>query len=438
MKTRSATFLTFTLLVTAAAVSTVAFADAGVFTGNGQNLHQISSKKVQLVSIDVTIVPARGRFLFDGTVPGMDQIGFDCRFVLKSLSDKEEKVQIGFPVDSQFARSDRNRSPAISAKESHEWVSEYSFMARDEKRTYDVEFVRRKPQKGSGEFSELFTWNMSFSPRETRTLTVQYRMPMTMGLTSTRKNENLDYALDEPIEQELLNIAMEEVVGYITSTGSSWAGRVDTATFTIITRPFERYLDVRGVGEEPPTEDNAKQDEETIRYRKAFPVRHPWWFRKLSPDGWTKVDNGIQWRYKDYKPQDPLVVSYFMTEFPRRPEEASSFVDQFLENASDTATAVASRQRLKQALATNTDKGPEPGPARQRVVELQRLKQLLLATWGKEPEDELVKRHVAGQLWYEPDKEFSIDKLDAGRKAILDQIDVRIEKEKGTQSLPRN
>ena len=257
---------------------------------------------------------------------------------------------------------------------------------------------------------------------------------MTMGLTSTRKDENRSYLPIEPLDQELLNIGMEEVVGYITSTGSSWLGKVEAASFTVITGPFERYLDVRGVGEEPPTAESAKPDEEAMRFRKAFPVRHPWWFRKISPDGWTKVENGIQWRYKDYKPQDAIVVSYFMTQFPRLPEEASSFVDQFLENLSDTATAVAGRQQPKQAQA-----GKEPGPslAQQRVVELQRLKQLLRATWGKEPEDELVKGHVAGQLWYEPRKDFTMDNLNKTQKAVLHEVDVRIEKEKA-QTSPKN
>jgi hypothetical protein len=60
-------------LLALSAFGTVALPDAGVFTGNGQNLHQISTKDVQLVSIEVTIVPGRGRFLFDGTVPGMDR-----------------------------------------------------------------------------------------------------------------------------------------------------------------------------------------------------------------------------------------------------------------------------------------------------------------------------------------------------------------------------
>src|SRR5215472_1508327 len=114
--------------------SVPAFTDVGVFAGNGQNLHQISAKNVRLVSIEVTIVPGRGHFLFDGSVQGMDQTDFYCIFVLKNLSKKREKVQVGFPMDSQFAKHQRNDSQVISSKESGDWVSAYSFIASDEKR----------------------------------------------------------------------------------------------------------------------------------------------------------------------------------------------------------------------------------------------------------------------------------------------------------------
>jgi hypothetical protein len=298
----------------------------------------------------------------------------------------------------------------ISPKESKEWVSEYSFIARDEASTYHVEFVRRKPKEGPGEFTELFTWNMSFAPLETRTLAVQYRIPMTMGLISTRKDDNTHRLPAGPLEQELLNIGMEEVVGYITSTGSSWAGNVESAKFTVITEPFERYLDVRGMGEEPQGDNDEKQDEDAARDREAFPVRHPWWFRTISPAGWKAVDRGVQWTYKDYKPKDSIVICYYMTEFPRLPEEVSPFVDQFLKNLS----------------------------AADPAVDLGRLKQLLLATYGKEPEDEVVKQHVSGQLWYQPHKEFRMESLSKTQKAMLDQLDVRIAKAQGTQNPPKN
>jgi hypothetical protein len=87
---------------------------------------------------------------------------FYCTFVLKSLSAKVEEVQIGFPVDSQFAGYSRNKSPLISAKESDKWVSDYSFIARET--TYHVSFVRRKKEAAS-EVGELFTWEMNSHQR---------------------------------------------------------------------------------------------------------------------------------------------------------------------------------------------------------------------------------------------------------------------------------
>jgi hypothetical protein len=92
----------------------------------------------------------------------------------------------------------------------------------------------------------------------------------------------------------LLVAAQLEMAGYVTSTGSSWAGNVETARFTVLTEPFERYLNHRGWTE---------QDANPI-----FPVRYPWWFRQVTPTGWQAVKGGVQWSYKDFKPKDPITI----------------------------------------------------------------------------------------------------------------------------------
>jgi len=395
-----------------------AMADAGVFTGNGQDLRQITSRSVQLVSIDVAIIPGRGRFLYDGTVPGMDQADYNCTFVLRSLSDKAEDIQVGFPVDSEFARQTGKESSGISPKESKEWVLEYSFIARDDKTTYHVEFVRRKRSGNPGDFGEVFVWNMHFAPKETRTLTVQYRIPISTGLVSTRKDEMATHPYSGPLDEELVNIADLEEVGYITSTGSSWAGNVERATFTVITEPYEQYLNVRGWFESPEAGMTPEQAAEFNKSKSSFeafmtpdkaaefdrskpifPVKHSWWFREISPAGWKNVDHGVQWSYKDYKPKDAIQLQYYITELPRFPEELDPFVDQFLKHL---------------------------GSSKSGAAELNRLKQLLLATYGKEPEDSVVKQHAAGQLWYEPRKDFTMASLSKTQKAVLKKLDERI------------
>jgi hypothetical protein len=327
MKTNTAVLpivlvLSFLILGT----SSPAAADAGVFTGNGQNLRQISSKSIQLVSIDVSIIPGRGPFLFDGTVPGMDEVHYECAFVLHNLTDKPEEVQVGFPVDSQFAKESE---PASSKESAHDWILNYGFIALDETTTYKVEFVSRKPSKDAGEFGAVFVWKMNFAPRESRTLKVSYHIPMSMGLVSTGRDEQAIKSSRPTgvLAQELVVLAQMEMVGYITSTGSSWSGNVESATFTVYSKPFERYFERRGITEEN-TADLPTEDAE--RFKSSFPVQHPWWFRQITPAGWNEVKGGVQWQYKDFKPKDPIEIRYYMTQLPIRPEEVGPFLEQAL------------------------------------------------------------------------------------------------------------
>jgi hypothetical protein len=139
----------------------------------------------------------------------MDQAEYECKFVLKNLSDKQEEVQVGFPVDSQFARDSEPDSPKVSAN----WVLEYGFIARDERTTYHVEFVHRKPKPDPGEFASVFVWKMTFAPKQSRTLSVQSRIPMSMGLASTKKEDTVAPPLDQALEQELLEIGQLEIAG---------------------------------------------------------------------------------------------------------------------------------------------------------------------------------------------------------------------------------
>ncbi len=384
--------ITLILLSVVLGTASQAIADAGVFTGNGQNLHQITSKTVQLVGIDVSIILGRGPFLFNGSVPGMDRAEYECTFVLQNLSDKEEEIQVGFPVDSEFAR----QNEPDSSQESKNWIFDYAFIARDEKTTYHVEFVHRKPQNGPREFGSIFTWHMRFAPKENKTLTVQYQIPMSMGLVDTLKDPSTAGAGTGAFSQELLDIAQLEMAGYITSTGSSWAGNVESAKFTVITEPFERYLGRRGITEEELTDMNH---EEASRFESSFPVRHPWWFREIKPEGWQAVKGGVQWLHKDFKPKDPIEVRYYMTQIPQLSQEVDPFLDSFLKGL---------------------------GPNESAATELRRLKQIVLATYGKVPEDETVKAFASQQLWYAPRKDFSMAGLTEAEKAVLKKIDARI------------
>jgi hypothetical protein len=139
--------------------------------------------------------------------------------------------------------------------------------------------------------------------------------------------------------------------------------------------------------------------EQVSQFEPSFPVHHPWWFREIKPGGWQAVKGGVQWRHKDFKPKDPIEVRYYMTQIPRLPEEADGFVDRFLKGL---------------------------GPNESATIQLGRLKQLVLATYGKEPEDNVVQEFASQQLWYAPRKDFSLAGLSEEEQAVLKKIDMRI------------
>jgi hypothetical protein len=349
-----------------------------------------------MVSIDVTIVLGRGAFLFDGTVPGLDEVRYECKFVLQNLTNKAEEVEVGFPVDSQFARE---AEPKPSTESNLNWVLEYGFLALDEKATYRVEFVRRKRGTGANDFGAIFLWKMKFAPRETKTLRVHYHIPMSMGLVTTERDEKAQSsARTEAFSQELLVIAELELAGYITSTGSSWAGNVERATFTAYTQPFEKYINRRGITEE------SKSDvtwEDAARLESSFPVQHPWWFREIKPAGWKAIKDGVQWEYRNFKPKEPITIAYYQTQLPRNPEEVDSFIDRFLKSAPSADSVVA---------------------------ELTKIKELFLATYGKEPDDPAVRAFASEQRWYAPRKTFSMHELQPEQQAVLESLSRRIAK----------
>jgi hypothetical protein len=313
---------------------------------------------------------------------------------LRNLTDQAEEVLVGFPIDSRLTFLKKQ------GRDDQDWVLDYGFIARDEKATYHVSFVPGEYQKNPlGRVPEsarnTFTWKMNFAAKETRTLKVRYHMPMSMTAASTRKDQIFDKRFWKLEQGDL------EWAGYVTETGSSWAGNVEKATFTVLTDAYERYLTVRGFEDEPFPDYAAKTKEE-------FPVQHPQWFRQITPDGSKPIKGGVRWEYQDFKPKDPIEVRYYITQLPRLPQEVDPFVDRFL-------------AKLHEVEAKRHETG-KPASA-----DLETVKQILLATYGQEPQDDAAKAFAKEQIWYAPQKGFSIDSLTAEQKAVLKEMDRRIE-----------
>lgn len=388
-----------TLVVTVQALS--ASGDVGVFAGTGQSLQQITTADIQLFSIDVKILLVRGRFLFDGTVPGLDQAEYDCKFVLRNLTDEACEVRAGFPIDSGLAHPTEAENVAAT-----DWVSEYSFIAREAESTYHPK-VGWWRNKRSGESKALFNWTMKFEPKQTKELKVQYRLSMSESIVRTSKRgfDPDDQAkIGNPwLESSLLAGSLVEFAGYTTETGSSGAGNVERATFRIVAAPFERYLNHRPLIECLPPgvpDDDEFESAADKASMRALMTRHVWWYREIKPSGWRADEGGVQWDYKDFKPSDPIEIRYYKTFVPRVPGEIDAWIDDLCKLESDQEMT------------------PE---------DLALIKQVVLAMYGQEPKDDLARKFAEDQVWYHPRKSFSLLSLTPDQQAILNVIDRRIE-----------
>ena len=97
--------------------------------------------------------------------------------------------------------------------------------------------------------------------------------------------------------------------------------------------------------------------------------------------------------------KDAIEISYYVTQVPSLPEEVDPFLDRFLAGL---------------------------GPNELAATELGHMKEIVLAIYGKEPTEVIVKNFVSQQLWYAPKGDFSAAGFTEAQKVVLNKIDERI------------
>ena len=406
-----------------ALASSVAIANTGVFEGSGHTIKLVRSEDIQLRSEKVTIIPGRGRFLFNGSIA--DHVDYECKFVLQNLSKKPVTIQAGFPLTSQFLKN----ADDAKADDATALVIKYKFIVRDNERTYHVRFVPHDRDKSLG---AIFLWDMTFQGDEVRELNVAYEIPMAMALGDTAKDREISYAKDW---YWILTGCVYEGFEYVTVTGQSWAGPIESAKFELHVEGFEQYLNDRFVIERPPytaeqlaeidkerrqnvaaIEEAIKNGEikggpaklrELIKAAKEPPfdwhVKDRLIHRQVLPEGWKTEDDVITWNFKNYRPREPIRVAYSLTLFPKNPKDVPSFV--------------------KLTLGSNPSKD-----------DLRDLREIYLAWYGIPPKSESVRKFVSNQQWYAPKDGMTVDKLTNEQRAVVSAIEQPAVAKKDTAS----
>ncbi len=277
------------------------FANAGVFSGNGQTLELTSEQQVQMVSEEITITPGRGPNLFDGGTAGADRVDFRCLFTLKNLTAETVTAQVGFPLDAEDSLHN-----STAPRTTSELIAAYRFIAQDEQGVHNVTYT---PGDRHKKLRHLFLWTMTFTPGEEKKLRIDYTMPISMGLVEVVKaSRSTPYAKTWYSE---LEGALVEEFGYVTITGASWAGTIKKAEFTVDAGRFDDYLTHRPLVE---TNDPVTK----ARALRKIPVEHPTLFRLYSPEGWqTDSQGNHRLVHTDYVPAENLRFRYYLLLFPR-------------------------------------------------------------------------------------------------------------------------
>ncbi len=292
--------------------SQFAVANVGVFTGTGHSIELASTDQIKMVKEEVTIIPGRGRFQFNGGVPGMDRVEYDCKFELKNLTDKPTKIQVGFPLNSQFLKPSNNQDQKVE-----DLVAQYRFIVQEDQLIHSV---RYSPGDRGKKLKNLFLWDLEFKAGETKNVRVSYSMSISMTLASSRKDQSM-----EPYAQEWLEVfetCLLEFFGYVTETGQSWSGPIDEATFRVYTKGFDDYLLDRPAME-------GVTDEERDEYLEEMPIWRPVVCRIMEPAGWKMTEKGYwELRFENYQAEENLVFQYFILPIPQTVEDARRMLDK--------------------------------------------------------------------------------------------------------------
>jgi hypothetical protein len=398
------TLVGFALLV---ALCGDAFGNTGVFAGSGHTLRLVKSADVRMLSEDVTIAPVCGA---DATMHSVD---FRCTFVLKNLSAKPLKIQVGFPLDRES-----HGPPRPAFDDTHEVLS-YHFIARDSNNTYHVRYAAADPR---GKYEHIFLWDMEFAAGAVRTLHVGYILPMSVAAYTTRKVADVEKILDPPPYEKpwYARIAACEVVhfSYITETGQSWAGPIEKATFRVRNNVFEHCLRkfpeyVGGnpadlpAGAEIPDEDRSPAGAGSMAdLGFVFGMKLGAVYARISPEGWKPAyipeiapgeprpqyePDGIVWKFENYKPGPSLNFTYYLLGFPETAADCDPWVRRVL--------------------------GKTP-----TKVDMLELREIVAAFFGVAPQTASVKRLAEQQVWYDPQSKVNESELSEPRRAVLARL----------------
>jgi hypothetical protein len=340
-----------------------AWPDIGVFQGAGPETELWNDEAVQLVRESITLVPTRGPRPFDGTGAGASRFDFTGSFTLQNTTDHPVELQAGYPLDADFPDDVFERDKPIS-----HWVAKYKFVLFEDGKSCSIRFTKQDRQN---KHRGIFLWDMTFAPKERRTLQISCTMPLSVVHASTARDPKKAayskpwYAITERCLLESFSLSGE--------AGATWRGTIGEAQIRLDLKQFEDHLSRRGWGER-----------ESPRPQKAAGARFaadvPTFLRVLTPGKWSQEENGaILWRFQDAPNWGLVDVKLYSLDVPRTKAEACRLVQTLM--------------RQKQALKAGVTE-----------EDLDDLGDMLKAYYGMKLDNARIQGYLDNQVWYPAEK----------------------------------
>jgi len=309
MKKIITTLLTFLLSIVASSV----FANTGVFYGVGNQVIPIKNNDIRLekenVTIKLTIEKDNGKF----GVPLIPWANVTATFYFKNTVDKKVAMQMGFPFLDLQGFGDET----------------YVLKNLDFKVLSDGKSVKTELKEGliekkfdpEGLFKKVFAWKESFTPHETKTVVVSYKL--LMGVASANSvMRDFEATGRKYYELDRLFPAINYNFGYITKTAYTWAGPIDEAIFEFDSREFIEQLSkpdfIKGFGLD------------------GLQLSRPVYLENIFPTSYQKKNGIYEWKFKGKVPEEGLSINFLALFIPLLEEELRPFLKANIQKLKET------------------------------------------------------------------------------------------------------
>jgi len=317
-------------------------ANAGIFSGAGNQVMPIKSNDIQLVREDVTIKLR---------IDEQDGIGFPfvpwaevhAEFHLRNTKNERVKIEMGFPfIDLQGFGNEELV------------LSRLNFRVREvetERRIVLKEGIIEPTLDPQGLFKKVFVWEEHFQAQQTKKLIITYQLLFSVGsLTGDRVFPAISYFFN-----------------YITKTAYTWKGPVERAIFSMDCSDFFQRIN------QP---DFAK------RFGDGFPttISRPVLLYNIEPSKFTREEGIFRWDFKGNIPEEGIKADFAVIFLPAFEKDLPTFLSDREKAFSKELFTSLSPSPEEKALAEETIKKEILTPLRDlygRIVRKETKRQLL-------------------------------------------------------------